>query len=453
MSESLAQNAAQPVQVTELPTVKDRMLAPMSLRDNMAEHSRAREQRHHRRALPFPRRWAFTLAVLLALALAAAAESNSHRTALATVSSASVSGVGAVGGQTPVAPQARPAVSQPSGATSGMPSATGSPSTSNFPPVVPATKAATPTDQTSQSFAGFGLPDPSQWVQQVLTTVLSAFFSGVLLTLSHILDWAQGLGGSAFNFVTRTPSEGTYASSSVVALWQWVVGVADAALAVFVLWCGYAVMTKHALGTRAYGAMQALPRLGLAALAANLSLLFTGGFIDLGNALCDGIGQVGLPGYSTATTVQQDLAALVLAVIYAVVGFLLVAQMLLRLALLDVLIVTAPLGFLCWALPQTQAWARLWTTTFIATALVQFLQILALRLGALLVTELTPGRLDAATITLLAGIATLYLTFKLPAMLQNWALRTVGAASMGGVIEQGVVVAQAIGSVAASTLG
>jgi hypothetical protein len=231
-----------------------------------------------------------------------------------------------------------------------------------------------------------------------------------------------------------------------------VVGVADASLAVFLLWGGYAAMSRDALGTQAHTAMHLLPRLGFAALAANLSLLFTSSVIDLGNALCDGVGQVGLPGYATATGAQQDLAALVLAVVYAVIGFLLVAQMLLHLALLDVLIVTAPLGFLCWALPQTQAWARLWTSTFVATALVQFLQILALRLGALLVIELTPGRLDSATLTLLAGIATLYLTFKLPGMLQSWALRHVGAASMGGLIEQGAAVAQSLGSVAAGAL-
>ena len=315
-------------------------------------------------------------------------------------------------------------------------------------PTPTSTPQAAPTSSPAPS--GWGLPDPTQWVQQVLATALTAFFTGVLAALTSILDWAQGVGGSAFNFITRTPPEGTYNSTSVVALWKWVMGVADAALAILLLWGGYAAMSREALGTRALGAMQLLPRLGLAALTANLSLLFASSFIDVGNALCDGVGQVGLPGYSAATGAQQALATLVLAVVYCVVGFLLIAQMLLRLALLDVLIVTAPLGFLCWGLPQTQAWARLWTSTFLATALVQFLQILALRLGALLVNELTPGRLDSAVLTLLVGIATLYLTFKLPHMLQNWALRSVGSASMSGVLEQGMAVVSAIGTVTAA---
>jgi len=313
-----------------------------------------------------------------------------------------------------------------------------------------ATQALSSQANSSATSSGWGLPNPTQWVEQVLATALTAFFTGVLAALTSILNWAQGVGGSAFNFITRTPPEGTYNSASVVTLWKWVVGVADAALAILLMWGGYAALSREALGTRALGAMQLLPRLGLAALAANLSLLFASSFIDVGNALCDGVGQVGLPGYSAATGAQQALATIVLAVVYCVVGFLLIAQMLLRLALLDVLIVTAPLGFLCWGLPQTQAWARLWTSTFLATALVQFLQILALRLGALLVNELTPGRLDSATLTLLVGIATLYLTFKLPHMLQNWALRSVGTASMSGLMEQGMAVASAISSVAAA---
>lgn len=321
------------------------------------------------------------------------------------------------------------------------PTPTGTPASSPSP-------TATTTTAASSSSPGWGLPDPAQWAQQALAAVLSAFFSGALAALLRVLGWAQGLGGSAFNFITRTPPEGSYASSSVVTLWTWVVGVADAALALLVMWGGYLVMSRHALDLRAHSAMRMLPRIALAALAANLSLAFATFFIDLGNALSDGVGQIALPGYATASAVQQDLATLILAVVYAVVGFLLVAQMLLRLALLDVLIVLAPLGFLCWALPTTQAWARLWTSTFVATALVQFLQMLALRLGALLITELTPGRLDSATLTLLVGIAALTLTFKLPGMLQNWALRSIGAASTMGALEQGAAVVQAISSVA-----
>ncbi len=290
-------------------------------------------------------------------------------------------------------------------------------------------------------------------MQQALSAALLALGSGLLGALRNVLDWALGLQGlhtSSFNFISLTPPSGTYQSTSVVALWHWSVGVMDAALALLALWGGYNVIVRHHLGVRYHAALEFLPRLALAALAANLSLLFASFFIDLNNALCDGVGQVGLPGYEQLGSVGQNLAFLLLALIYGVVGLLLVLQMLLRLALLDLLIVLGPLGLLCWALPQTQAWARLWTSTFVATALVQFLQMTTLKLGAALILELTPGRLDNAVLTLLVGAADLYLTFKIPGMLRSWALRPVGAASVGGLIDQGITLARAAASVAAA---
>jgi Conjugal transfer protein TrbL len=290
-------------------------------------------------------------------------------------------------------------------------------------------------------------------VQQALSAAFAAIGSGALAALRNVLDWAMGIHTSSFNFISLTPPGGTYQSTSVVTLWRWALGVMDAALALIAMWGGYNAMVRHQLGVRYHSALEFLPRLALAALAANLSLLFASFFIDLNNALCDGIGVVGLPGYGQFGqfgSLGQDLALLLLALIYGVVGLLLVLQMLLRLALLDLLIVLAPLGLLCWALPQTQAWARLWTSTFVATTLVQFLQMATLKLGAALILELTPGRLDNAVLTLLVGIAALTLTFKIPGTLRTWALRSMGAASVGGLVDYGVSMARAAVSVASA---
>jgi DNA-binding SARP family transcriptional activator len=330
-------------------------------------------------------------------------------------------------------------------------------------PSLTPTPAPTPTPASSSNPSGNSstssnwglpfLPDPGQWVQQALSAAFTAIASGLLSGLRNILDWAMGLHTSSLNFISLTPPGGTYQSASVVALWRWALRVMDAALAVIAMWGGYNALLRHQIGARYHSALEFLPRLALAALAANLSLLFAGFFIDLNNALCDGIGAASLPGYGQFGDIGnlgQDIALLLLALIYGVVGVLLVLQMLLRLALLDLLIITGPLGLLCWALPQTQAWARLWTSTFVATTLVQFLQMATLKLGAALILELTPGRLDNAVLTLLVGIADLYLTFKIPGMLRTWALRSVGAASVGGLVEYGVSMARAAASVASA---
>ena len=88
----------------------------------------------------------------------------------------------------------------------------------------------------------------------------------------------------------------------------------------------------------------------------NLTLEFARVLTDLNNAFASTIGQVGLPGYERANAAQKGIALLVVAIPYAVMALLLVFQMPMRLALLDVLIVLWPLMVLCWVLPQTQGW-------------------------------------------------------------------------------------------------
>ena len=57
----------------------------------------------------------------------------------------------------------------------------------------------------------------------------------------------------------------------------------------------------------------------------------------------------------------------------------------------EVLLVVSPLGLLCWVLPQTQSWARLWSSTFFGAVFTQFVQVLALKLGGSLLTMKIPG--------------------------------------------------------------
>ena len=398
-------------------------------------------------------KWFVLAAALLALALAALVLGTPTARTPRYITSTAVNGGQAGNGvaQAPYLPPSPiPSVTAPQQQSPSSPASPPSSSPTLENPASPGSLDTSSPPSAQTPSPGLGLPDPGQWVQQVVVAALMALLSGLLSAIGQILTWATGLHSSAFNFVTLTPPSGTYASAAVEALWRWVAGVADAALALLTLWGGYNAMVRSAIGARYASAMELIPRLMLAALAANLSLLFAGFFVDLNNALCDGVGQVGLPGFGALDSTVQTLAGLVLALVYGVVGLLLVVQMLLRIALLDLLIVTAPLGLLCWALPQTQAWARLWTSTFVATCLVQFLQVLVLKLGASLLLEPTPGRFDVAVLTLLVGIADLYLTFKIPGMLRNWALRSVGAASVGGLVDQGVAWARAAGTVIAA---
>ena len=118
---------------------------------------------------------------------------------------------------------------------------------------------------------------------------------------------------------------------------------------------------------------------------------------------------------------------------------MLLIQQLMRLALVDVLLILAPLAALLWILPQSQAWGRLWGRLFVGTVFAQAVQVLTLRLGFSLATGLPP--LSAAGLLQpLLGIAVLALAFKIPGL-------------MGGGAAGGTVVANLLGTAAGSVVG
>jgi hypothetical protein len=126
--------------------------------------------------------------------------------------------------------------------------------------------------------------------------------------------------------------------------------------------------------------------------------------------------------------------------IYLVMFLLLVVQQVMRLGLVDVLLVLSPLAALCWVLPQTQGWARLWGSLFLGTVFAQFVQVLALVLGMSLITAnwLTSALANgpaAALLQPLLGIGIVWLTLKIPGLMRgaaaggNFAGSLVGSAA------------------------
>ena len=76
--------------------------------------------------------------------------------------------------------------------------------------------------------------------------------------------------------------------------------------------------------------------------------------------------------------------ALLLAILYMVYGFFVlyvIVQMVLRLALIDVLLALAPIALGLWILPHTAGWGRHWLRLFMTTVFQQAIQLIALALG------------------------------------------------------------------------
>jgi hypothetical protein len=261
--------------------------------------------------------------------------------------------------------------------------------------------------------------NPVNWAKDIVNAVFTLIGQAMLEAIRGFVDWALGMGGSSLNFVTRTPAEGTYDSPTVRSLYDFSRAIVNVALAVVVMWGAFNVIIKEHTRSPYHEAMELLPRVILAALAANLTIEFARMLIDINNALAAGVGDVGLPGYDQATPSQEGLALIFTAVAYGIVAVLLVFQMLMRLALLAMLIVLGPIAALLWVLPQTQQWTRWWTDLFVITVFQQAVQVMVLALGIALMVELTPGSVSNALLTMLLGLAVCWLTLKVPSLLRS----------------------------------
>jgi hypothetical protein len=305
--------------------------------------------------------------------------------------------------------------------------------------------------------------NPKDWAGDILNAILTMVGKALIEAFRGFTDWALGVGDSSLNFVTRTPAAGTYESPTVLSLWDFSRALVNVALAAVVMWGGFNIMAKEHTRSPYHEAMELLPRVILGALAANLTLEFARFMIDTNNALAGAIGQVSLPGYDQATPSQDGIALIFTALAYGIVAILLVFQMLMRLALIDMLIVLAPVAALLWVLPQTQGWFRWWADLFPITVFQQAIQVMVLKLGTALMVELTPGSLSNALLTLMLGIAVCWLTLKVPSLLRSrhsqaglWnvvtlvaATRAVGA--IGGAAAGGGAGAAAGGAAAGGT--
>ena len=306
-------------------------------------------------------------------------------------------------------------------------------------PVTPAQPVITPpigVPDIPNPFRLLGGLDPGKWAGELLEAVLGALGEALLEAMRGFIDWALGLGGSSLNFATRTPAAGTHESVTVRSLWDLSRALANGGLALVVMWGGFNVMLRQHLRSRYDGAMELLPRVVLAALALNLTLEFSRLLLDANNALTALVGLSGLPGYEQAGAGQEGVALIIVAVSYGVVALLLVFQMLMRLALIDLLIVLAPVMVLLWVLPQTQGWARWWAQLFPVTVFQQAVQMVVLSLGSALMVELTPGSVQNALLTLFLGISVLWLTLKVPSLLQGQ-LQQAGAVRIGSLVAAG----------------
>ena len=284
----------------------------------------------------------------------------------------------------------------------------------------------------------------------ITSQVIDAINGWLHSLAAHLLQPAIA---AASQLLFQTP---TYDSIPEVGrAWALVRDVTDGLFVLALLAAGVMVMASGTLESR-YSAKALIPRIVLAAIAANASLALCGGLIKLDNALINGV--VGPdPGTTTfgqlATMVQGPHAAdqvvgSLVGLAAAVLAILLVALYIGRDVVLLVATVLSPLALATYALPQTDEIARIWWRVFTALLFVQVIQAILVEVGVELLrhTNWLGGPMSDLTSGLVL-ITLLYLLFKLPFAAYHWAFRH--PLSRSPVVQTAVTTAKSVAAAVA----
>ena len=239
------------------------------------------------------------------------------------------------------------------------------------------------------------------------------------------------------DIITGTPPGLTYAHPLVMEAWAAVWAVASGALIVILGWIGLNLIVQEHLGRSQAGWREMVPRLVLGLVAAATSLWWCALVIDIADAVSGFVAaSLGVtPGdlvRSTLDTLGTAVVsgtagmALLMAILYLIYGFFVLyvlVQMVLRLALIDILLALAPVALGLWILPHTAGWGRHWLKLFMTVVFQQAVQLVALALGLGFLEEFAGiaafEPVQDLVWKLLLSIAFIYMATRAPSMMGN----------------------------------
>jgi hypothetical protein len=241
------------------------------------------------------------------------------------------------------------------------------------------TTPTTPAPGSGGTVSGGSAPSPGLFdITGHIEAAIDSWFSDVVTgALNPILTL---LGHT----LLATPNVTT--QSRVGELWLMTEGIADAFLVLFVLVGGAIVMGHETLQTRT-ALKDVLPRIVVAGIAVNASLSLAGLMISTADALSQAVMGQGVDPSQAAVVLRQlvlgSLASggifeVLIGGVVAVLAMVVLATYVIRLAMVILLVVAAPMCLVCHALPQTEGLAKLWWRAFFGALGVQVAQSLVL---------------------------------------------------------------------------
>ena len=239
------------------------------------------------------------------------------------------------------------------------------------------------------------------------------------------------------DILTGTPPELTYANDLVRHAWMVVWAITSGALVVILGWMGLSLIVSEHLGRQQAGWREMVPRLVLGLVAAASSLWWCALVIDVADAVSGFVTaslditagdllRSTLKTLLTAVNAGSEGMGLLMALLYLVYGFFVLyvlVQMVLRLALIDILLALAPIALGLWILPHTAGWGRQWLKLFMTTVFQQAIQLIALAFGFGFLNEFASiaafEPVQDLVWKLLMSLAFIYMATRIPSMMGN----------------------------------
>jgi hypothetical protein len=255
-----------------------------------------------------------------------------------------------------------------------------------------------------------------------------------------ITDFFHNLVESALNPVLETMGQTVLATPDLTSneqirtVWTANLVVANTAFVLFIVAAGFVIVSRETLQT-SYGLKELAPRIVVAGLASNLSLLLIGQMIEFANALTAGIAGQGVdPGAAAQAladiwadaAVGTNFLASLLMIAIVVMAIIVMITFIIRVAVLCVLLVVAPLALLFHALPQTEQLAFTWWKAVAGCFAIQLGQTAVLVAAVtVFLTPTGPSVLGfpasgSGWLGLLVALAMMWLLVKIPMWVKDY---------------------------------
>jgi len=249
--------------------------------------------------------------------------------------------------------------------------------------------------------------------------------------VSGLHDLLIGLTQGDDNVITRTPRTMTYQQPGVIQKHDALLTIIDWGFAAAVVVVGILIILGPNSPLSYPAAGEIAPRVVIAYIAAHSSLQWGAWFIDLSNALCTAVAPADPFPLTSSANLGTAFALLGLALLYGFMAVFLGLFMFVRVKLIAVLLILAPVACVLWVLPgRPRQWGELWMDLFFSNLFVQFIQVLVLNVGVELLQ--TAGGDSAGFMQFLSGAATLLLVFRVPSLVN--AAVGGGATSFLGIV-------------------